>query len=152
MSDGQIHIPWARPWQWWDRVLRNADADRAALVPRLQALPGVRAVRGDPAWNARMTPKLKAYGQKLTTEGNNYTLTITPQRGVESFKPVNTNGAQRGWRPIVELLDHRVSDVKIVDGGDLNPVITDDFVLVPNPRVVDLAREYRVSFTASRID
>jgi zinc protease len=99
-----------------------------------------------------MTPKLKAYGQKLTTEGNVYTLTITPQRGVESFKPVNTNGAQRGWRPIVELLDHRVSDVKIVDGGDLNPVITDDFVLVPNPRVVDLAREYRVSFTASRID
>ena len=110
------------------------------------------AFYGDPAWNARMTPKPKAYGQKLTAEGNVYTLTITPQRGVESFKPVNTNGAQRGWRPIVELLDHRVRDVKIVDGGDLNPVITDDFVLVPNPRVVDLAREYRVRFTASRID
>lgn len=110
------------------------------------------AFYGDPGWNARMAVKPKAYGQKLTVQGNVYTLTITPQRGADSFKPVNTNGAQRGWRPIVELLDHRIRDVEIVAGGDLKPVITDDFVLVPNPRVVDLSREYRVSFTASRIE
>ena len=43
----------------------------------------------------------KAYDQKLTIDGDVYTLTITPRRGGDSFKPVNTNGAQRGWRPIV---------------------------------------------------
>lgn len=110
------------------------------------------AFYGDPGWDARMAVKPKAYGQKLTVQDNVYTLTIIPQRGADSFKPVNTNGAQRGWRPIVELLDHRIRDVKIVEGGDLKPVITDDFVLVPNPRVVDLSREYRIKFTASRID
>jgi hypothetical protein len=108
------------------------------------------AFYGDPGWTARMAPMQKAYGQKLAIEGNVYTLTITPQRGSDSFKPVNTNGAQRGWRPIVELLDHRVSDVKIISGDDLNPVVTDDFILIPNPRTVDPSREYRIRFTASR--
>lgn len=110
------------------------------------------AFYGDPAWNARMSPKPKAFDQKLTIKADVYTLAITPRRGADSFKPVNTNGAQRGWRPIVELLGHRIRDVKIVEGGDLNPVITDDFVLIPNPRIVDPSREYRVTFTASRID
>ena len=109
------------------------------------------AFYGDPAWTARMAPMKKAYGQKLTVKGDAYTLTITPQRGSDSFKPVNTNGAQRGWRPIVELLDHRIRDVKIIEGGDLNPVVTDDFILVPNPRVADPSRDYRIVFTARRI-
>ncbi len=107
------------------------------------------AFYGDPAWCARMAAMPKAYGQKLTIEGNVYTLTITPQRGKDSFKPVNTNGAQRGWRPIVELLDHRISEVKIIKGEDLQPVVTDDFILIPNPRTVDPSREYQIRFTAS---
>lgn len=110
------------------------------------------AFYGDPAWTARMAPMQKAYGQKLSIEDNVYTLTITPQRSSDSFKPVNINGAQRGWRPIVELLDHRISDVKIIHGNDLNPVVTDDFVLIPNPRVVEPSRSYRVVFTAMRVD
>ncbi len=110
------------------------------------------AFYGDPAWTARMAERPKAYGQKLTVDGNNYTLTITPRRGSDSFKPVNTNGAQRGWRPIVQLLDHRIQDVTITAGQDLQPIVTDDFVLIPNPREVDSSREYRVNFTASRID
>ncbi|MFT5328370.1 MAG: endonuclease/exonuclease/phosphatase family metal-dependent hydrolase [Planctomycetaceae bacterium] len=108
------------------------------------------AFYGDPAWQARMAPMDKAYDQKLTIDGDEYTLTITPRRGSDSFKPVNTNGAQRGWRPIVELLDDRISNVKIIEGADLNPVVTDDFILIPNPRTVDSSRQYRVRFTASR--
>jgi hypothetical protein len=50
------------------------------------------------------------------------------------------------------LLDYGVRDVKIVEGEDLKPVITDDFVLVPNPRVVDPSRKPRITFTASLID
>jgi zinc protease len=41
-----------------------------------------------------------------------------------------------------------VTDVRIIEGADLNPVVTDDFVLVPNPRVCDPARRYRVVFQA----
>ena len=109
------------------------------------------AFYGDPAWSAKMAPLKTAYGQQLTVEENVYTLTITPQRGVDSFKPVNKNGAQRGWRPIVELLDHRISNVELVEGDDLSPIIADDFILIPNPRTVDPSREYRVRWTASRI-
>ncbi|MBC8289025.1 MAG: hypothetical protein H8E37_01805 [Planctomycetes bacterium] len=109
------------------------------------------AFYGDPGWTARMAPMKKAYGQQLTIDDNTYTLTIATQRGSDSFKPVNTNGAQRGWRPIVELLDHRIRDVKIIDGDDLNPVVTDDFILIPNPRVVEPSRDYQIVFTASRI-
>lgn len=109
------------------------------------------AFYGDPAWDARMAPMAKAYGQKLTVEGGLYTLEIIPQRGKESFKPVNVNGAQRGWRPIVELLDHRIDEIKIIEGEDLNPVIVDDFILIPNPKTVDLSRDYRIRFTAARV-
>ncbi len=109
------------------------------------------AFYGDPAWQARMaTPKTGtlAYEQTLTEKDGAYTLTITPNRGADSFKPVNINGAQRGWRPIVALLPHRVKDVQVIEGGDLNPTITDDFILIPNPRTCDPARTYRVTFKA----
>ena len=110
------------------------------------------AFYGDPAWTARMAPRSTAYNQTLTVSGDTYTLTITPQRGMQSFSPISTNGAQRGWRPIIELLDHRIRDVHIVAGQELKPVITDEFVLVPNPRVVDQSRNYQIVFTATRID
>lgn len=110
------------------------------------------AFYGDPAWKATMAEMPNAYDQQLTINGNVYTLEIQPKRGVDSFRPVNTNGAQRGWRPIVELLNHRIKDVKILEGDDLNPVVADDFILVPNPREVDLDRTYRIRFTASKID
>ena len=56
------------------------------------------AFYGDPAWNARMASLPKAFDQKLTVDDNLYTLNITPQRGGDSFQPVNRNGARRGWR------------------------------------------------------
>ena len=109
------------------------------------------AFYGDPAWQARMAPLPKAYDQTLTVNGATYTLTITPNRGEESFKPINTNGSQRGWRPLIELLPHRIQDVKIVEGAELNPVVTDDFVLIPNPRTFDSSRPYRIVFTAAPV-
>ena len=108
------------------------------------------AFYGDPAWSAQMATMQRAYEQKLTIEDNVYTLIVTPQRGCDSFKPVNINGAQRGWRPIVEVLDHRISSIELIEGDNLHPVITDDFILIPNPRTVDPSREYRVRFTATR--
>ncbi len=108
----------------------------------------VVAFYGDPAWEARMAERPKAYEQKLDIDGDTYTLTITGNRGAKSFSPVNENGAQRGWRPIVQFLPQRVKDVKIIDDGGLNAVVADDFILVPNPRVYDEAKAYQVKFSA----
>ncbi len=111
----------------------------------------VVAFYGDPAWQARMSEAPKAYGQKLTEKDGVYTFEITPQRGADSFKPVNTNGAQRGWRPIVHWLPTRLKNIQIVSDNGLKPVITDDFLLVPNPRTYDATKNYRVVFKAEAI-
>jgi hypothetical protein len=108
------------------------------------------AFYGDPAWIAKMEERPKAYDQTLTVEGDVYTLTIKPNRGAASFEPIDANGSQRGYRPIVAFLPHRIEPAKIVAGADLSPVVTDDFILVPNPRVCDHEREYRVTFQAKR--
>jgi len=111
----------------------------------------VVAFYGDPKWSARMAERPKYYDQELEIKGDIYTLTITPNRGEDSFEPVNTNGSQRGWRPMVQFLPHRVRDVKILAGEDLRPVVTDDFILVPNPRQCDSSRKYVVRFKARRV-
>jgi hypothetical protein len=110
------------------------------------------AFYGDPAWEARMAEGDCAYDQKLTIEGDTYTLTITPRLGDKSFEPVNMNGSQRGWRPMVAFLPDRIGKATIVSGAELDPVVTDDFVLVPNPKTVEEGREYKVVFEAEKIE
>ena len=56
---------------------------------------------------------------------------------------------QRGGRPFIAFLPARVRDVKLVTGAELNPVVADDFILVPNPGVCDPEKPLRVVFTAS---
>ncbi len=112
----------------------------------------VLAFYGDPAWEARMAPGTKAWEQKLTIAAGVYTLSVTPNRGEKTFEPINTNGSQRGWRPIVELLPHRVKNVRLLTGQDLRPLVTDNFVLIPNPRKCEPGRPYRVVFQADRAD
>lgn len=109
----------------------------------------VVAFYGDPKWSARMAERPKYYNQTLTIQNGVYTLTIQPNRGKDSFKPVNKNGSQRGWRPIVQFIPHRIKDVKILSGQELNPTVTDDFILIPNPRECDPDRKYTVSFKAN---
>ena len=110
------------------------------------------AFYGDPAWVARMADQPKLYEQKLTSEGGKYTLEIKPNRGTDSFKPVNTNGSQRGGRPFIAWLPHRVTEAKIVEGADLKPLVAANFILVPNPGLCDPARTYRVAFTAKQVE
>ncbi len=118
---------------------------------RLMGDRDVVAFYGDPKWSAKMAEMPKYYDQKLDIEGDMYTLTIAPNRGENSFKPVNTNGSERGGRPIVQFLPHRIKDVEIVAGEDLDPTVTDDFILVPNPRECDPDRKYEVRFKANEI-
>jgi zinc protease len=110
------------------------------------------AFYGDPAWEARMAPGPLAWEQTLTEEGDTYRFEIRPLRGKRSFEPINRNGSQRGGRPIMQLLPHRIQakSVVVVEGANLEPVVTHDFLLVPNPGKCDPKRPYRVVFRASR--
>lgn len=112
----------------------------------------VVALYGDPGWEARMAPGDCAYDQELTREGDVFTLTVTPRAGAESFYPVNENGAQRGWRPIVQFLPGRFRNLELLEGEELAPLLADDFVLVPNPRECDPERIYRVKFRAEAME
>ncbi|RME96152.1 MAG: hypothetical protein D6766_01430 [Verrucomicrobia bacterium] len=106
----------------------------------------VVAFYGDPAWEARMAPQPCAWEQTLTEREGVWTLTITPRRGERTFEPINRNGAQRGGRPIVQFLPRRLGPVEIMEGAELQPVVTDDFVLVPLPAQRPVAESYRVVF------
>lgn len=77
-----------------------------------------------------------------------YVFEITPLAGEKSFAPVNTNGSQRGGRPLVQFFDGRLKDFKVLEGAHLLPVLTDSFLLVPNPKQCDVNKKYRVVFTA----
>jgi len=145
-----------------NRLTRRPVASPAAAAAKLTAQDcygllydrDTVAFYGDPAWQARMaTPKkgALAYEQTLTEKEGTFTLTITPNRSMDSFKPVNTNGAQRGYRPIVAMLPYRVKNIEVTQGSDLNPMIADDFILVPNPQTCDPERVYQVRFKASPI-
>jgi zinc protease len=126
-----------------------------ALAPRdrkgLEYDRDTVAFYGDPAWEARMEPGPLWYDQTLTEKDGMYTLTISPNRGDESFDTVNANGSQRGGRPFVSYLPQRLKDVNVVAGEDLAPIIADDFILVPRPSTCDPERTYRVVFTGSPV-
>ena len=109
------------------------------------------AFYGDPAWSARMAPGPLAWKQALSVDGEVYTFRIEPQRGAKTFQPINTNGSQRGGRPIVCYLPSRIGPAKVLEGADLNPVVTDDFLLIPNPKTCDPGRTYQVKFQAKRV-
>ncbi|MCP5536999.1 MAG: hypothetical protein H7A51_12305 [Akkermansiaceae bacterium] len=96
----------------------------------------VLAYYGDPALEAKMDQRPCAYDQTLVQEGDVYTLTVAGRRWKDTFKPVNTNGSQRGGRPVIQFLPERIKGLKkveVISGAEFSPVITDDFILVPNP-------------------
>lgn len=93
----------------------------------------VVAFYGDPAWEARLTPGRLQYDQRLAEVDGIFTLSIAPRDGGQSFAPVNTNGSQRGGRPIVHYLPRRLADLELLAGAEWQPVLADDFILVPLP-------------------
>ena len=109
------------------------------------------AFYGDPAWIARMAEAPKAWDQRLTRTGDLFHFDITPRRGARTFSPINRNGVQRGGRPIIEFIPERVRDVQLLAGAELNPLIADDFILVPNPGVGAPGQTYKVTFRAQPV-
>ena len=112
----------------------------------------VLAFYGDPAWEARLAKAETGWKQKLNQKRGVWTLEIEPLRGPRSFGVIDANGSQRGGRPIIQFLPQRLKLVEVLEGAELNPVITDDFVLIPVPASSDPRRSYRVVFRATRRD
>jgi len=110
------------------------------------------AFYGDPAWKAQMAEGPKNWRQTLVRKGNQFTFTITPLAGSKSYKPVNENGVQRGYRPFIEFFRNRISDVTILSGQKYKPEITDNFILVPNYLLEKSSEPVRIIFEANRID
>lgn len=109
----------------------------------------VVAFYGDPAWSARMAPGPLSFEQTLTEpEPGVFELTITPLVNEKSFQPVNTNGSQRGGRPVVQFLPRRIGTAQLESGSELHPVITDNFILVPLESFRDPSQTYRIRFAA----
>lgn len=74
---------------------------------------------GDPAWEARMKQRTLPWTQQLVERDGTCTFTVTAN--------------ERGdWdnRPVVHLLDERITDVTVTAGGAYRPVIGDNFILV----------------------
>ncbi len=144
-------------------------ANQVALIYNLESLPktsrhlrGLRADRdvvvlyGDPAWEARMPTRKLPWTQSLTEKDGTYTFTITTNK--------------RGdWdnRPIVHLMDDRLTDIKVIAGKEFNPVITDNFILIkfnegvlpmkgnrgesiPIKGEFDEGKSFKVKFTAKK--
>jgi len=110
----------------------------------------VLAFYGDPKWEARMADAPKAWSQSLEESNGIYTFTVQPNRGVKSFEPVNSNGSQRGGRPLIEFFPFRLKDFTLLEGADLKPVFAEGFLLVPIPGRCDPSRKYVVRFKAAR--
>ena len=110
----------------------------------------VVAFYGDPAWQARMATGKLAFEQSLIAADGRWTFEVKP-KDANSFAPVDTNGSQRQPRPFVAFFDCRLKDVEVVEGAELKPVITDDFILVERPAACDPSKTYRVVFRARPI-
>ena len=87
-----------------------------------------------------------AWEQSLTEVDGVYTFEVTGKAGDKSFAPVNTNGSQRGGRPIIQFLPKRLKNIRVLTGTEWNPVITDNFLLMPLPKVNDPSHHFRVTF------
>lgn len=109
------------------------------------------AFYGDPAWQAKMANGKRNWDQKLSVKDNEYSFLIKPAAGPESFRPVNSNGVQRGHRPFVAFFKERLHEIRIVSGLEHKPVITDTFILIPNYPFNQMDKEIKIVFKAKRL-
>ena len=101
------------------------------------------AFYGNPAWEARRLPSPPAWTWRLEEAGGEYRFTLKALRD-----------SKWGNRPVMVFLPRRLSDVSDVswysDGAAPlgQPVVTDDFMLLPRRGEYKTGEEYVVSFSA----
>ena len=111
----------------------------------------VVALYGDPAWENALAEREYGWTQTLESkpaeDGKTlWTLTITPNE--DAFKLTNGNGSQRGGRPIFVFLPERVKNVQLLRGTELDPVVADDFILVPQSEALNGTESQVIEFLA----
>jgi len=98
------------------------------------------AFYGDPAWDARVAPvRPPAWEAALHVDGTTFTLKVT------------TNLSGKWHRPPAAILPYRVANPRVLSGARLEPLITDDFVLLPLSGEHAEAEVYEVVFEAEPI-
>ncbi len=108
---------------------------------------------GDPAWRNALAVQDSGWKQELTQEQNAegetvWTLTISPLRGDKSYSLVDPNDAERAGRPFFQFLPRRVADVKILEGEEFQPVITENFVMIPKFNPIPKDKPFVVKFSS----
>jgi len=91
---------------------------------------------GDPAWQNALVEQESGWAQTLKSEKTEdgrtlWTLAIEPKKGAETFNFDRSKGSHYNNRPFVQLFPTRVADPQIVSGAEFNPVVVDNFILVP---------------------
>jgi zinc protease len=56
---------------------------------------------------------------------------------------MDANGSQRGKRPIFQLLPIKIGKYKLLEGEEYQPVITENFILIPQPEKIEKT-EFRI--------
>jgi hypothetical protein len=95
------------------------------------------AFYGDPAWDARYPRDELPWEQALTVKDGRYTFTVSAK-------------ADGNWpgRPLAMILPHKICDIKLMAGADLNPVITDTFILLPLSGAFKKGAQVQIIFEA----
>lgn len=133
-------------------------ANQQALIWCLQKNPKSRghlfdrdvvAFYGDPAFEARLENAQLQWEQKLTEKDGVFIFTVKILNNERKFQPSDPNGSQRGGRPIFEFLPRRLGKCQIVEGAEFEPVITENFILIPQPSKPDLD-EFKIVFREQR--
>jgi len=89
---------------------------------------------GDPKWDARLAPGPRRWEESLRQVApGEWEWVVTPKAAERTFAPVDTNGSQRGGRPLVAFLPRHAPGWEILRGAEHGLVAADDFLLLPNP-------------------
>ena len=100
----------------------------------------VLAFYGDPAWEARMAPHELPFTHKLTEKDGIYTFSIVVSEDCEPRHP-----------PAM-LLPERLKNIEVIEGKELSPLITDNFIMLMEPGKFEEGKTYDVVFKAERIE
>jgi hypothetical protein len=115
--------------QWSDEVKDNVgllwDRDTVAFY-------------GDPAWDARLAPRPLPFDQRLLEVKGVYTFQIDAK---DDCSPA---------RPPAMFLPCRLGAVQVLQGAELMPLITDDFIMLMRPGRFERGKAYRVVFQELR--
>ncbi len=96
------------------------------------------AFYGDPAWDARLAPRDLPLELTLTVEQDTYTFQVHAKRD------------HKLRHPPAHLLPHRIKDVQFIEGRELAPLITDNFIMLPELETFEKGKTYRVVFRAKK--